>query len=262
MALIEFRMQSEILGRPFAMFAIVPDSGAGPFPVLYLLHGLLDDYTHWLRRTRVEVYLRDRPIIVVMPDGHRSFYANAIGSDGPDARGGRWGDNARYMDHLTHEVISQAERLLPVKRTRGGRAIGGLSMGGYGAMLLALTYPNHFASVHSHSGALLCGTKSTEGEPADFRRVFGKNASGTDLDLFVLAHRCKQNGKLPRILLDCGTEDFLLNDNRQYHLFLQQIGVPHEYREYPGAHDWNYWDAHVAEAIDFHLSAMRVKRPK
>lgn len=259
MALIEFRMQSEILGRPYAMYALVPDTGAGPFPVLYLLHGLLDDYTGWLRRTRIEMYVRDRPIIVVMPDGQRSFYANALGSE-PDPRGARYGDNTRFMDHMTHEVIGNVERLLPVKRTRGGRAVGGLSMGGYGAMLLALTYPNHFASVHSHSGALLCGTKPTEKEPADFRRVFGANAAGSNLDLFVLAHRCRENGKLPRILLDCGTGDFLLDDNRQYHLFLQQIGVPHEYREYPGEHDWTYWDAHIASAIDFHLAAMRVRR--
>lgn len=259
MALIEFRMQSEILGRPYGMYAIVPDAGAGPFPVLYLFHGLLDDYTGWLRRTRIEVYIRDRPLIVVMPDGQRSFYANAIGSE-PDGRGARYGENARYMDHITHEVIANTERLLPVKRTRGGRAIGGLSMGGYGAMLLGLTYPNHFASVHSHSGALLCGTKPTEKEPADFKRVFGDNAAGTDLDLFVLAHRCKENGRLPRILIDCGTSDFLLDDNRQYHLFLQQIGVPHEYREYPGEHDWTYWDAQIGAAIDFHLTAMRVKR--
>lgn len=260
MALLEIRMQSDILGRPFAMHAVVPDEGPGPFPVLYLLHGLMDDCTTWLRRTRLEWYLRDKPIIVILPDGQRSFYANAIGSSAPDPRGGRFGDNARFMDHLTHEVIGHAERLLPVKRTRGGRGVGGLSMGGYGAMLLALTYPTHFVSVHSHSGALLAGTLPTDKQPTDFRRVFGHNAAGSDLDLFILAHRCRQNGKLPRILMDCGTSDFLLEHNRQYHLFLQQIGVPHEYREFPGQHDWDYWDAQITEAVDFHLAAMRVRR--
>lgn len=232
------------------MLALVPDAGSGPFPVLYLLHGLLDDYTGWLRRTRIELFVRDKPLIVVMPDGQRGFYANAIG-DGD--RG------ARYMDHITHEVIGNTERLLPVKRTRGGRAVGGLSMGGYGAMLLGLTYPNHFISVHAHSGALLAGTKPTDGAPHDFARVFGRNGAGSDLDLLVLAHRCKTAGKVPRLLIDCGTEDFLLADNRQFHLFLRQIGVAHEYREYPGQHDWFYWDARIAEAIDFHLAAMRVK---
>jgi len=249
MAILEIRFPSPILGREVAMNAIVPDSGSGPFATYYLLHGMYDDYTGWLRRSKVELYVQGLPLIVVMPDGQRSMYTNA--NEGP-----------RFADHIIHEVIGQTERLLPAKKTRGGRAIGGLSMGGYGAMRLALANPDLFVSVNSHSGALMRGTNGWHGKDyaEEMGRIFGKRPSGSEHDLITLVDRCRKAGKGPKMLVDCGTEDFLLEDNREFHRGLEHWNIPHDYREFPGAHDWYYWDAHLPEAVAFHAAAMRLKK--
>lgn len=251
MAILEIRFPSEILGREVAMNAIVPNSGSGPFATFYLLHGMYDDYTGWMRRSRVECYVADLPLIVIMPDGQRSLYANA--NEGP-----------RFHDHIIHEVIGQTERLLPAKKTRGARAIGGLSMGGYGAMRLALSHPDLFVSVNSHSGSLMRGTYgwTDKNHAEEMQRILGKRPAGTDHDLVHLVDKCRKAGRGPRIMLDCGTEDFLLEDNREFHRGLLNWEIPHLYNEYPGGHTWDYWDAHLPKAIAFHASAMRLKRSR
>jgi len=250
MAIAEFRFPSQVLQTPVAFNAILPDSGDGPFAVLYLLHGMYDDYTGWMRRSRIEVYVEGLPLVVIMPNGQNSFYANV--HDGP-----------QFHHHIVSEVIANVERLLPVKRTRAGRAIGGLSMGGYGAMRLALTHPDEFVSVHSHSGALMRGSVrcSAKDEP-HIHSIFGSDPTGTPHDLIALARYARRSGKMPRILFDCGTEDFTLEANRAFHAALTTMHIPHEYREFPGGHTWDYWDEHIRQAIDFHAAALRIRRNK
>jgi S-formylglutathione hydrolase FrmB len=230
------------------MNVILPDSGKGPFATFYLLHGLSDDYSIWHRRTRIEMYLANLPLIVVMPDGFRGFYTN--NNEGP-----------AYFDYMTKDLPAYIERNFPAKRTRNGRCVGGLSMGGYGALLMGLGRPDMFASVNSHSGALLCGsTVSDIRKSAEFRRIFGPNPKGSEHDLIHLARRLKKAGKqLPSIRIDCGTEDFLLKENRTYHAELQKLGIAHQYEEFPGSHSWDYWDLHIREAIAFHAKALRLQ---
>lgn len=248
MALLELNWFSQILLKAVGTRIIVPDTGKGPFPVFYLLHGLSDDYTIWHRRTRIEWYVRDLPLIVVMPDGYRNFYTD--NDQGP-----------AMAKHIGEELPGQVERLLPAKTGRAGRAIGGLSMGGYGALRVGLGYPDRFASITSHSGALMHGSMTyTKPQDAEFRRVFGPRPAGSDHDLVHLARRCKRAGTLPKIRIDCGTGDFLLDDNRRYHAALRQLDVPHEYEEFPGVHDWDYWDGHVREAIAFHARNLKIGR--
>src|SRR5678809_1483925 len=108
------------------------------------------------------------------------------------------------------------------------------SMGGYGALRLALGYPDRYASANSHSGAILHGRRDhprPDGplSPAEFKRVFGEHPQGTEHDPVELARRAKASGKLPRLLIDCGTEDHLVEDNREFHRSLTKLSVPHEY---------------------------------
>jgi len=251
MSLCEVHWSSDVLEKKVGMYVVLPDKGVGepPFPVYYLLHGLSDDYTVWLRRTRVEWYVRQTPLIVVMPDGFRGFYTD--NADGP-----------AYATYLTEELVEFVERTFPAARSREGRFIGGLSMGGYGALRLALGRPELFASANSHSGALMHGSRNgpREGGPLtdqEFRRIFGPRPVGSDHDLLALARRAKQSGSpLPRLLLDCGVDDFLLDDNRAFHKALTEMGVAHEYREHAGEHTWDYWDEHVKEALAFHTGAL------
>jgi S-formylglutathione hydrolase FrmB len=246
MAFCHVQWSSQVLGKQVGCYVILPDMGKAPYATFYLLHGLSDDYTMWQRRTRIEWYVRELPLIVVMPDGFRGFYTD--NEEGP-----------AYAKYLGEELPAFIEKTFPAKRTRSARCVGGLSMGGYGALRLGLGYPDTFASVNSHSGALMHGAKTfTKPEQAEFRRVFGAKPAGSNHDLLVLARKAKRAGKLPKLLIDCGTEDYLLADNREFHAKLDAMGVAHQYAEYPGAHMWDYWDAHIQDALRFHATNLRL----
>jgi putative tributyrin esterase len=248
MSLCEVHWKSAVLGQHVAMNVLLPDTGTPPFPTLYLLHGLSDDHTGWLRKTRIEMYATAYPMIVVMPQGFRGFYTN--NENGP-----------AYATYIADELRTYVERNFPARAARDSRAIGGLSMGGYGALRLALGYPHLFTSAHSHSGPLRSGERlgPREGGPfslEEFHRVFGTNPVGSDHDLTELARRAKAAGTLPKIRIDCGVEDVQIADNRAFHAELEQLGVPHDYEEFPGGHTWDYWDLHVREALAFHADAL------
>ncbi len=250
MSLSEFRFFSHTLGKQVSSFVILPDVGTPPFATFYLLHGLSDDYSIWLRRTRIEQYAARYPLAIVMPDGFRGAYTNA--DNGPQC--------ATYM---TADLIGAIERNFNVKPTRDARCIGGLSMGGYGSLRLSLGYPELFSSVTSHSGALMWGslppvrTKPTVA--SEFELIFGADPKGTEHDLQFLAARCKKQKTLPKLRIDCGTEDFLLNQNRTFIESLKSMKIPHQYAEYPGAHNWDYWDVHIQEALAFHARNLKLK---
>jgi S-formylglutathione hydrolase FrmB len=150
------------------------------------------------------------------------------------------------------------ERVFPALKKRSGRCVGGLSMGGYGALRLALANPEMFVSANSHSGATQAGHKVIL-KDAEFHRVFGPKARGSDHDLFALVAKLKRKRlPIPKLHIDCGTDDFLLHDNRVFHQYLVKIGVQHEYAEYPGTHEWGYWDLHIREALTFHCRALGI----
>lgn len=247
MALAHYHFWSETLKKQVAMEALLPDRGDGPFPVLYLLHGLSDDHTMWLRRTRLEMYVSEAPLIVVMPDGYRGFYTDH-------------NEGQAYGEYIAEDVVGFADKFLPTVKSRDARGIGGLSMGGYGAVRLAMRYPEKFGSAHSHSGALMHGTKRWDKQAqhesqAEMLRVYGPKPAGTEHDIFFLAGRLPRK-KLPRVRIDCGTEDFLIEDNREAHRNLQELRVPHDYIEAPGSHHWDYWDHHIQGALAWHAETL------
>ena len=150
MAFCNVSFFSPALVKACAMNVILPDrqAGAGPFPTFYLLHGMSDDHTIWARRTSIERYVEGLPLIVVMPDVGRGYYCDA--AEGP-----------AYEAHIVQDVIGFVERFLNAIPSREGRVIGGLSMGGYGAIKLALKFPDLFCSAVSHSGALAVTRRET-----------------------------------------------------------------------------------------------------
>ena len=256
MALTTLHWFSNILGKHTTTQVLLPDMGEGPFATFYLLHGRSDDHTIWLRRTRLESYAGKYPLIVVMPDGHRGFYTD--NEDGP-----------AWAKHIGEELPAVIERHFRAKAERGARAIGGLSMGGYGAVRVGLAYADRFCSVNSHSGAVGWGrfrdgaTMREEAKRmkwdatvrAEMRRIFGSGAlSNGPHDPLYHARRAKRAGRLPALLVDCGVDDFLIESNRAFTRDLTRAKIPHIYREFPGAHDWDYWNLHIREALAFHAT--------
>lgn len=199
---------------------------------MFLLHGLSDDHTGWVRRTSIERYCDGLPLIVVMPDGYRGFYT--------DAHAGLAMETA-----LAVELPTVIRAYFPVVEQW---SVTGLSMGGYGALKFALKHPKLFGSTVSHSGALHFG-HLRDYESEEFARIVPDSELGRNDSLFTLANSAVS---LPRLRLDCGTEDHLLAYNRQFHEHLVGLGIDHEYEEFPGAHDWAYWDTHVQDALVFH----------
>jgi putative tributyrin esterase len=251
MAFATINYHSRSLQKASSCDVVFPDDPgiSGPWSVFYLLHGLSDDQTIWMRRTSIERYVAGLPLVVVMPDGGRGWYTNAL-------------EGYAYEDDLLKDVVGLVERTFPVKAERAGRAIGGLSMGGYGAVKLGLKHVGTFCSVNSHSGALaLFRTELEKGKPpsAEFVRVFGKSPRGGPEDIFTLVERI-DHGRVPALRIDCGTEDFLLEQNRAFHRHLESLRIAHEYEEFPGSHEWAYWDKHVQEAVAFHARSLQLKR--
>jgi S-formylglutathione hydrolase FrmB len=244
MAFATINYHSRSMNKAASFNIVFPDDPAiaRPWGVFYLLHGLSDDHTIWMRRSSIERYVAGLPLVVVMPDGGRGWYTNAaIGY--------------AYEDDLINDVIGLVDRTFPVKAERSGRAIGGLSMGGFGAVKLGLKHPELFASVSSHSGAFAFTHSEAAKAKAlsyEFEWIFGKSPRGGPDDIFAIVERI-DHGRIPALRFDCGTDDFLLDQNRAFHKHLETLHVRHEYREYPGGHDWAYWDLHVQEAVAFHM---------
>ncbi|HOM82068.1 MAG TPA: alpha/beta hydrolase family protein [Armatimonadota bacterium] len=244
---------SKALGRPKSYSIILPDyEGAtgGPYPVLYLLHGRSDDHRAWTHWTSLDRYVRRLPLIVVMPCGERSFYCNTVEGD-------------RFEDYLMQDLMAHIEGSYNVLKGREHTAIGGLSMGGYGAMKLGLKFPERFGSVGAHSSAFAVARKAWD-EPTEreMRRIFGPadSPARAENDPWVLAERlAKEPDRLPALYIDCGTEDFLLECNREFHAHLNRLGIAHTYQEFPGTHCWEYWDQHIQDSLAHHCKALGIE---
>jgi len=253
--------RSDVLQKQTTMQVLLPRVGRPPFPAYYLYHGLSDDSSTWLRHSRLEYYVRELPLVVVMPDLYRGFGTDH--EQGPS-----------YARHLGREVVDFVDHNFQTVAKREGRAVGGLSMGGYAAMRIGLGYADRFASVNSHSGALgrtnadFSGEAEAAGRHADktpafvaeLRRVFGEKPLGSRHDLLVLAQKAQEKGRLPHLLMDCGREDYLLEQSREFHRALKEAAIPHEYHEHAGAHDWDYWDRYIQDALKWHCRHLGVER--
>jgi len=212
----------------------------GPPPVLYLLHGLSDDDTIWLRRTSIERYVAPLGLAVVMPQVHRSFYSDQV-----------YGGN--YWTFLSEELPDLVQSLFRVSERREDTFVAGLSMGGYGAFKWALRQPERFAAAANLSGAVdITGLRTGRERPEDprmFERIFGDaGPSGGPDDLHWLLEQADA-ATTPALYVCCGTEDVLIDDNRAFADAAAAAGIPLESSFGPGAHDWAYWDTTIQDVL-------------
>ena len=257
MAFLDVHCFSDTLGLTVSFYVLLPQSsarqigmagggGREQYPTLYLLHGLSDDHTIWMRRTAIERYAAARNVAVVMPCVARSYYQNM--ASGP-----------KYWTFLSEELPALCRSWFPLSAAREDTFAAGLSMGGYGALRLGLSFPGKFAAVASLSGALDLRQRLSDLERSDFPidrqewvGIFGnaEAAGGISADLFSLAETATP-GTSPALYLCCRTEDYLLGDNRAFHEHLDHRGIAHTYEESPGTHEWGYWDQQIQRVLDW-----------
>jgi putative tributyrin esterase len=251
MALVRCDFFSEVLGLSTSMTVLLPQhtstqigmSGAAPDgdpPTLYLLHGLSDDDTIWLRRTSIERYVAPLGLAVVMPQVGRSFYTD-------EAHGNR------YWTFLSEELPRLCRTFFRLSDRRADTFVAGLSMGGYGAVKWALRDPGRFAAAASLSGALNIARRRADTnrplDPAIWDSVFGeRQLRGTDDDLFALLDRADP-ADLPDLYLACGTEDHLHADTVRFAEAAKDRGLPVTVDLSPGGHDWAYWDGAIQDVL-------------
>ncbi|AGZ44595.1 alpha/beta hydrolase [Actinoplanes friuliensis] len=244
MALIRCDFSSETLELGTSITVLLPEqrpAGSAPPPVLYLLHGLTDDHTAWTRYTSIERYAAQRGLAVVMPQVHRSFYAD-------EAYGGK------FWTFLSEELPEVVSSFFRVSTRREDTFVAGLSMGGYGAFKWALRQPERFAAAASLSGAVdLAYMAEKDDRPhitALIETVFaGRPVEGTGDDLLHLL--ATSGGDLPRLMLRCGTEDHLLVHSERFVAAAGKHGVELDAAFGPGAHEWSYWDAQIQAVLDW-----------
>lgn len=217
-------------------------------PVVYLLHGAYGDYCSWMRFSNIERYAQERCCAVVMASGGNEFYQDMY-------RG------LAYRTFFTQELPAFITSIFPVSKKREDTYIAGFSMGGYGAWYLALSTPELYCKSASMSGALDITSaykdckKGLIDSPFPWNEIFENPEAleGSDKDLFVLYEKCKKNGLVPELYQACGTEDFLYQMNLKAKARMEEMGASLVYDEGPGGHNWDFWDLHIRNILDWML---------
>ena len=259
MAILTCSIASRSLGRFSPITAILPVPKANalfdfsiedpydlkPFKTLYLLHGLSDDCTAWLTGTRVARYAAEKGIAVIMPSGENGFYTDHD-------------EGNRYGEYIGSELIRATRTMFNLSHRREDTYIAGLSMGGYGALRNAMKYNETFSKAGAFSAALICKEIFTYTDDAPrfhrrreyFERVFGKPDAftGGDNDVYALAEKY---AKTLKFYISCGTEDFLIENNRDFAAHMNKLGAGMLYIEEPGGHEWDFWDRHIKRFIEW-----------
>jgi putative tributyrin esterase len=236
---------SAALDRDMKYRVLLPCSyrnDGGGFPVLYLLHGLHGDYLNWDTWTNLERYAAPYQMLVVMPDAGDSWYTNSATAP-----------KDRFEDYIAKDLVVEIDNKFRTVRSRHARAIAGLSMGGYGALKIALRYHDDFAFAGSLSGALNAPQDLGDRRPefrAQLLKVFGPPGDPVRAgnNIFSLLQSVAPKD-LPYLYLACGSADDLLAINRDFSEQLSSRAAAYEYHETGGGHGWDYWDRSVQDLL-------------
>lgn len=276
--LVEF--EAPAIGRVTKYMVLLPadyETSEKVYPVLYLLHGFSQNYTVW-PIMGLGSHVGDKDLIVVMPDGGNSWYINWAESEGEELN--------NWEDFVIYDLIHSVDQTFRTVPAREGRAIAGLSMGGYGALTIGLRHPNLFCSIGSESGALdyarSARARLEAGEPPIKNEIPAPRDDDRDSNVpdlikipgFTMQHERYPHGfafktvedaqkydpfelvkqvpvkYLPHIYLDCGLDDGLLNTNLEFASMLMANKVPFAYAQTPGAHGANYWTRELATEVN------------
>jgi putative tributyrin esterase len=229
---------SKSLNRDMHYLIVLPvgyEQSQQRYPVLYLLHGWAGDYKNWVTLTNLVQYSSRYAMIIVTPDAQNSWYVNSatVPQD-------------RFEDYMIQDLIPAIDTRWRTISSPNRRSIAGLSMGGYGAVLFGLKHSDLFAVVGSDSGAFEAPSGVEQVMPVlreSTDRAFGPGASLTrnDNNLHLLLAKTDRI-KTPYFFVECGAQDPFLPSNRNIVQEISSAKIAYEYHEYPGAHDWEFWD--------------------
>lgn len=254
MATVTASFQSFELMRKVSFTAIIPTAtkslydptpvktDRGPLKTLYLLHGWDGNHEDWIQNSRIVKWATQYNIAVIMPAGENSFYV-----DHPN------GDN--YGRFIARELVQETRKLFHLSDKKEDTFIGGLSMGGYGALRNGYLYSGTFGKVVALSSRIFKKHDPyhdlSEKGPINQRiwQLIGSKSYDDvpdDLDIYHLIENCKDK---PELFLACGTEDFLFRENRALHDWLKSKEIKHTYMEEPGEHNWTFWAESMIQAL-------------
>jgi S-formylglutathione hydrolase FrmB len=257
------KVKSATLGKDVEYSIYLPadyDKSNRRYPVLYLLHGYTDDETGWSQFGEAQI-IGDRlmqngeaaPMIIVMPDGGVSWYINSY--DG----------KVKYEDFFVKEFVPYIDATYRTRATKQYRAIAGLSMGGYGTLIMATKHPDLFAAAAPLSAGVFTDEELMNADERRWTVVLGelygkKELTGKDR---ITEHYNKNSVlkiietgnadelKKVRYYIDCGDKDFLIKGNMALHSVMIDKEIPHEFRVREGVHNWTYWRTALPEVLKF-----------
>jgi S-formylglutathione hydrolase FrmB len=231
---------SAALNREMQYRVVLPTSVAAgqKLQVVYLLHGRNGGFRDWTDYSDVARFA-ELGLLLVMPEGGYSYYTNSVEQP-----------QDRYEDYIVNDLIFDVEMKFSVAASRSNRAIAGVSMGGFGAVKIALRHPDLFAFAAGLSPAVEVTRRPFSilrlQQSRHFVSIFGPAGSQTrrDNDPFALA-RSADPEKAPYLFLTCGEQEGLLPANREFAALLAQRNFHYEFHAVPGGHDWNQWNAQL-----------------
>ncbi len=249
MALIDIKFASEVLERCVEISVVIPqrstrgqigiqnNAGDGKYKTLVLLHGLSDDHTIWLRRTSIERYATEHGICVICPSAERSFYTDMKTGD-------------KFYTFISDEVLKIASEYLPISQRREDTFIAGNSMGGYGALKIALRNPDKFAGAAGLSSVADIEDFMDNIRPDLKSLIFGDSIAEEE-KLECLSKKADKLEAKPRIYMAVGTEDFLYDGNVKLKEVFEGLSFDYIYKERPGVHNWDFWDEQIKDVLNW-----------
>ena len=250
MALFHCTFKSKILEQAAQFNMIIPEECREDIPTVYLLHGLSGNQDDWIRYTSIERYANDHNMAVAMPSADMSYFTDM-----------KYGH--KFFTYVSEEFIDYTRHTFRLSRKREKTFIGGMSMGGYVALKIALSKPETFKAVASISGVTdIYYRFSIGGNEEAAKANWGENyldqLKDTDNDLYVLANRVVESRvDKPWIFQSIGTEDYLYETNLRFKKFMDETDFVYEFHEGPGAHSWEVGDYWAKHAMDFFAKALK-----
>lgn len=263
-SLIQIDYVSKALKRTVQVKAIIPNDVMGsderklqpeykrPMKSVYLLHGYTGNCNEWLLYSNIAELSLKYNIAVFMPSGENSFYLNNEAME------------AYYSDFIGEELVAYTRAVFGLSMKKEDTIIAGLSMGGFGAIYNGLRFPNQFGKIIALSSALIIHDIEDKDETFDngvasysyYYYTFGdlNEVAKSDKNPEVLLEKIIKEGKeIPELYMACGTSDFLIEQNRSFHRFVQSHDIEHTYIEDDGVHDWRFWNQYMEPGIQWAL---------